>query len=83
MATEAMEATRTVLSTLTTLGMLTGQVVLASDDPRGVVAVLRLSHASYRKMVQNLAWARWQQTHLGSRRRPSPWLPLLVAYPQG
>jgi Cu2+-exporting ATPase len=32
-------------------------VVLASDDPRGVVAVLRLSQASYRKMVQNLAWA--------------------------
>ena len=32
-------------------------VVLASDDPRGVVAVRRLSAASYRKMVQNLAWA--------------------------
>jgi Cu2+-exporting ATPase len=32
-------------------------VVLASDDPRGVVAVRRLSSASYRKMVQNLAWA--------------------------
>jgi Cu2+-exporting ATPase len=32
-------------------------VVLAGDDPRGVVAVRRLSSASYRKMVQNLAWA--------------------------
>ncbi len=32
-------------------------VVLASSDPRGVVGVLRLSKASYRKMVQNLAWA--------------------------
>ena len=32
-------------------------VVLASDDPRGVVAVARLSRASYRKMIQNLAWA--------------------------
>jgi Cu2+-exporting ATPase len=32
-------------------------VVLASDDPRGVVSVIRLSEASYRKMVQNLAWA--------------------------
>jgi Cu2+-exporting ATPase len=32
-------------------------VVLASDDPRGVVSVRRLSVASYRKMVQNLAWA--------------------------
>ena len=32
-------------------------VVLASSDPRGVVGVIRLSIASYRKMVQNLAWA--------------------------
>jgi P-type Cu2+ transporter len=32
-------------------------VILASDDPRGVVSVVRLSRASYRKMVQNLAWA--------------------------
>jgi Cu2+-exporting ATPase len=32
-------------------------VILASDDPRGVVGVIRLSRASYRKMVQNLGWA--------------------------
>ncbi|MEU8424231.1 copper-translocating P-type ATPase [Micromonospora sp. NPDC048835] len=32
-------------------------VVLASSDPRGVGAVVRLSRASYRKMRQNLAWA--------------------------
>jgi len=32
-------------------------IVLASDDPRGVVAVRKLSQAGYRKMVQNLAWA--------------------------
>ena len=32
-------------------------VILASDDPRGVVGVIRLSRASYRKMVQNLVWA--------------------------
>jgi P-type Cu2+ transporter len=32
-------------------------VVLASDDPRGVVSVRRLSKESYRKMLQNLAWA--------------------------
>ena len=32
-------------------------VVLASDDPRGVVGVRRLSEAGYRKMMQNLAWA--------------------------
>jgi P-type Cu2+ transporter len=32
-------------------------VVLASDDPRGVLATRRLSEASYHKMWQNLAWA--------------------------
>ena len=32
-------------------------VILASDDPRSVVGVIRLSKASYRKMVQNLVWA--------------------------
>jgi P-type Cu2+ transporter len=32
-------------------------IVLASDDPRAVVAVRRLSSASYRKMLQNLWWA--------------------------
>jgi P-type Cu2+ transporter len=31
--------------------------VLASNDPRGVIAVIRLSQASYRKMLQNLGWA--------------------------
>jgi Cu2+-exporting ATPase len=32
-------------------------VVLASDDPRGVLSVRRLSQASYRKMLENLGWA--------------------------
>jgi len=32
-------------------------IVLASDDPRGVAAAIRLSAASHRKMMQNLAWA--------------------------
>jgi Cu2+-exporting ATPase len=32
-------------------------VVLASDDPRAVLSVVRLSRASYAKMIQNLAWA--------------------------
>jgi P-type Cu2+ transporter len=31
-------------------------VVLASSDPRSVIGVIRLSKASYRKMIQNLAW---------------------------
>ena len=32
-------------------------VVLAGNDPRSVVGVIKLSWASYRKMRQNLAWA--------------------------
>ncbi|HEY2162506.1 MAG TPA: HAD-IC family P-type ATPase, partial [Gemmatimonadaceae bacterium] len=32
-------------------------IVLASSDPRGVAKVIRLSRATYRKMLQNLAWA--------------------------
>ncbi len=32
-------------------------VVLAGNDPRSVVGVIKLSRASYRKMRQNLAWA--------------------------
>jgi P-type Cu2+ transporter len=32
-------------------------IVLVSDDPRGVLGVIRLSQASYRKMLQNLGWA--------------------------
>jgi P-type Cu2+ transporter len=32
-------------------------IVLAANDPRAVVGVLRLSQASYRKMLQNLGWA--------------------------
>jgi Cu2+-exporting ATPase len=32
-------------------------VVLASSDPRAVVSVIRLSRASYAKMIQNLVWA--------------------------
>ena len=31
--------------------------MLASSDPRGVAKVVELSRATYRKMLQNLAWA--------------------------
>ncbi|WP_207782435.1 heavy metal translocating P-type ATPase [Phytoactinopolyspora limicola] len=41
----------------TDVAMESAGIVLASDDPRGVVAVRRLSAASYRKMLQNLWWA--------------------------
>ncbi len=32
-------------------------VILASNDPRAVEGVVKLSKASYRKMIQNLVWA--------------------------
>lgn len=32
-------------------------IVLASSDPRSVVKTIRLSRATYRKMIQNLWWA--------------------------
>jgi Cu2+-exporting ATPase len=32
-------------------------IVLASSDPRGVVKIVKLSRATYRKMLQNLGWA--------------------------
>jgi P-type Cu2+ transporter len=32
-------------------------IVLAANDPHGVLGVLRLSQASYHKMLQNLGWA--------------------------
>ncbi|MBM4533297.1 heavy metal translocating P-type ATPase [Rhodococcus hoagii] len=41
----------------TDVAIASAGVVLVSDDPRAVVSVIELSHATYRKMVQNLAWA--------------------------
>ena len=41
----------------TDVAIASAGIVLASDDPRAVVSVIRLSRASYRKMVQNLWWA--------------------------
>jgi P-type Cu2+ transporter len=32
-------------------------VILASDDPRAVLGIIKLSKATYRKMLQNLIWA--------------------------
>ena len=32
-------------------------LILASSDPRAVVAIIRLSKAAYRKSLQNLWWA--------------------------
>jgi Cu2+-exporting ATPase len=34
-----------------------GDIVLVRNDPRDVPRIIRLSRASYRKMVQNLWWA--------------------------
>ncbi|HEY5875909.1 MAG TPA: copper-translocating P-type ATPase, partial [Ilumatobacteraceae bacterium] len=45
------------IGTGTDVAIESAGVVLASSDPRGVASVIRLSRASYRKMIQNLAWA--------------------------
>ena len=41
----------------TTVAVEAGDVVLVRSDPRDVAAIVALSRASYRKMVQNLWWA--------------------------
>jgi Cu2+-exporting ATPase len=41
----------------TDVAIESADVVLVQSDPRGVVGLLRLSAASYRKMIQNLLWA--------------------------
>ncbi|MCL3862371.1 heavy metal translocating P-type ATPase [Actinotalea sp. K2] len=41
----------------TDVAIASAGVILASDDPRSVLSVIRLSRASYRTMVQNLWWA--------------------------
>ena len=41
----------------TDVAIESADVVLAGSDPRGVVGVIKLSRASYRKMVENLTWA--------------------------
>lgn len=41
----------------TDVAIETADIILVRNDPRDVVAVVRLSRATYRKMVQNLAWA--------------------------
>ena len=41
----------------TDVAIESADIILAGDDPRGVPRVIRLAKATYRKMVQNLAWA--------------------------
>jgi Cu2+-exporting ATPase len=41
----------------TDVAVASAGVILARDDPRAVLSVIRLSEASYRKMRQNLWWA--------------------------
>src|SRR5699024_1353775 len=41
----------------TDVAIASAGVILASDDPRSVLSVIRLSRSAYRKMRQNLWWA--------------------------
>ncbi len=41
----------------TDVAIESADIILAGDDPRGVPRVIRLARATYKKMVQNLAWA--------------------------
>ncbi len=41
----------------TDIAIAAADIVLVRDDPSGVVSMIRLSHATMRKMVQNLWWA--------------------------
>jgi Cu2+-exporting ATPase len=41
----------------TDVALEAGDVVLVRSDPRGVPAIIDLSKATYRKMIQNLWWA--------------------------
>jgi Cu2+-exporting ATPase len=41
----------------TEVARATAGIVLVKNDPRDVAAIIRLSRATYRKMVQNLGWA--------------------------
>lgn len=41
----------------TDVAIESADIVLASNDPRGVIKIVTLSKATYRKMVQNLVWA--------------------------
>jgi P-type Cu2+ transporter len=41
----------------TDVAVATADIVLVRSDPRAVVSAIDLSRATYRKMVQNLAWA--------------------------
>lgn len=41
----------------TDVAIESGGIILVRNDPRDVVRIIRLSKASYRKMVENLVWA--------------------------
>lgn len=41
----------------TDVAIESADIILASDDPRGVPKVVKLARSTYKKMVQNLVWA--------------------------
>jgi Cu2+-exporting ATPase len=41
----------------TDVAVESADIILISDDPRGVIKAIKLSKVTYRKMIQNLIWA--------------------------
>ena len=41
----------------TDVAVETADIVLVRNDPRDILTLVRLARATYRKMLQNLAWA--------------------------
>lgn len=41
----------------TDIAIKSADIILTKSDPRDVVKVIRLSQATWRKMIQNLIWA--------------------------
>jgi len=59
----------------TAVAVEAGHIVLVRSDPRDIPRIITLSHATYRKMVQNLWWPP------ATTSSPSPWRP--VSWPPG
>ncbi|WP_449425286.1 HAD-IC family P-type ATPase [Rhodanobacter lindaniclasticus] len=72
------------IGTGTDVAVEAGDVVLVRSDPRDVPAIIELSKATYRKMIQNLWWAagynivaipsrRWRSRRMGDPAATCAW----------